>query len=116
MTQVLTSPRAALLADGRPSTRGPWFITARAVREYLELTGREPTEEAFPDGEDELLEIAADESRRHLVRVQDNGQELWRLRGKPRLRLLVATNPRPEGPLPQLVRVLAEHAGPGQRH
>lgn len=120
--RAVARARAELRAGARPiplerfaGARGPWFITARAVREYLTLTGREPTEQAFPDGEDELLEIARDESRRHFVRRQDNGQDLYRLRGTPRLRLLVAPGPRPEGPLPQLVRVLAEHASSRKR-
>ncbi|MBN1610856.1 MAG: hypothetical protein JW940_29765 [Polyangiaceae bacterium] len=89
--------------------RGPWYLSARAVRDYLVLTGRDPKDEdAFASGEDELAELVR---RAQFVRTQDNGLQQWRLTGTPRLRLLVSTRARPEGNLPQLVRVLPKHAG-----
>lgn len=93
--------------------QGPWYISARAIKEYLALTGREPTNEAhFASGEDELAKIT---SSAHHVRNQDNGLQLWRASNLPdplgRLRLLVSTARRREGDLPQLVSVLAEIGG-----
>jgi hypothetical protein len=84
--------------------RGRWYISARAVREYAAIVRRPvEAEEDFLAREGELLGLIAGA---HRQRVQDNGLELWRT-GRPlRLRLLVSHEPRPEGPLPQLVRVL----------
>lgn len=89
--------------------QGPWYLSARAVREYHRIaTGRvdDPDDDQF-DAAAEALQEAVGRARK--VRVQHNGLELWRLTGSPRLRLLVSTEHRPEGDLPQLVRVLPEH-------
>jgi hypothetical protein len=76
------------------------------VREYLALTGRNgDRDDDFAAGEDELVEIT--KSATH-VRNQDNGLQLWRARAPKRFRLLVSTDRRSEGSLPQLVRVLSE--------
>jgi hypothetical protein len=94
------------------TAQGPWFITARAVRDYLTITHRDPRDEdAFADGEDELLELVR---RAAYVRNQRNGLQLWRVRGSPRLRLLVSTDKRQEGDLPQVVTVLPEHDRAGR--
>lgn len=81
----------------------PWYITHRAVEDYCELHGWPDDDEHFDRGENELLELA---ERAHHVRDQDNGLQLWRGPTPGRLRLLVSTAKRPEGDLPQLVRVL----------
>jgi hypothetical protein len=91
------------------TARGPWYLSARAVREYHRIaTGRvdEPDDEQF-DAAAEALQEAVGLARR--IKVLPHGEELWRLRGRPRLRLLVSYAVRPEGELPQLVRVLPEH-------
>lgn len=94
--------------------QGPWYISARAIKEYLTLTNRDPNnEDHFAAGEDELAMVC---SGAHHVRNQDNGLQLWRARPPERYRLLVSTARRNEGDLPQLVSVLAEtSAEPGDR-
>jgi hypothetical protein len=53
------------------TVRGPWYLSARAVRDYLVLTGRDPRDEdAFADGEDEFEGRVR---RAHFVRTQRNG-------------------------------------------
>lgn len=89
------------------TVRGRWYISARAVREYAAIAGLPSDDNDFPARERELLELCA---TAHLVRRQQNGLEQWRS-GRPlRLRLMVSPAARPEGPLPQLVSVLASHA------
>jgi len=91
------------------TARGPWYITRTAILDYHRIaTGSvdEPDDEQFAAAKESLvdaLKIA------HHVRHRRNGLDLWRLQGSPRLRLLVSTAQRPEGDLPQLVRVLPEH-------
>lgn len=91
---------------------GPWYISARAVREYHRIaTGStsDPDDEQFDAAAIELGEAVR---RAHFSRTQRNGLQLWRLSGTPRLRLLVSTQRRQEGELPQLVNVLPEHDQP----
>jgi len=83
----------------------PWYITRRAVEEYCELRGWPDDDEHFDRAEDELLVIA---EVAHHVRDQDNGLQLWRAPKPTQIRLLVSTAKRPEGELPQLVRVLPQ--------
>lgn len=94
--------------------RGPWYLSARAIKEFLALTGRDPSnEDHFAAGEDELAAVC---SAAHHVRNQDNGLQLWRGPQPGRYRLLVSTSRRAEGDLPQLVSVLGESASePGER-
>ena len=85
-----------------------WYISAAAVREYQAIAGypREDDGPSWDRAERELADLA-DAARL----AQDDGvQQVWRVgatvRGKrTRLELTVKTTPRPEGPLPQLVRV-----------
>lgn len=91
--------------------RGPWYLSARAVREYAALAGHgDPDEEAvFARAEAALMRQAEETvaSGRRPVRMRSGA---LRYRGpRPlRLTLVVVDEPRPEGPLPQLVRVLGE--------
>ncbi len=88
---------------------GPWYISARAVREYHQIatgSASQPDDDQFDAAAQALGEATRSA---HFVRTQRNGLQLWRLSGEPRLRLLISTEPRPEGNLPQLVRVLPEH-------
>lgn len=94
------------------TARGPWYISARAVREYLQVTGRPPVEEGpvWDTAEDELIDIATrtvDSDR--AVRRLESGLDQYRGPGPRRLRLIVAPDPRTEGSLPQLVSVLPTH-------
>ena len=86
---------------------GAWYITLRAVEDYLRLTGRDPDpdDETWESAEEELRELAAES---HYVKRLDSGAEVWRGRRPLRLMFHVVTAPRPEGDAPQLVRVLAE--------
>lgn len=85
-----------------------WYITVAAVREFQEILGL-PEDNDGPgfDGAAKQLDeicrqakLAKDEGHRQIYRVKAL------IRGKvARLELTVATGQRPEGPLPQLVRV-----------
>jgi phage terminase large subunit-like protein len=92
--------------------RGPWYISARAVREYAALTGLGDAddESVFAAAEEELIAIAEETvaSGRRPRRLR-TGALVYRGPRPRRLRLVVVTEPRPEGPLPQLVRVLPEY-------
>jgi hypothetical protein len=94
------------------TARGPWYVTARAVREYAALArlGNPDDEAVFAAAEDALIRIAEETvaSGRKPSRMRSGAM---RFRGpRPaRLTLIVVDQPRPEGPLPQLVRVLPSH-------
>lgn len=105
--------------------RGPWYITARAVREYAALArlGDPDDEDVWEQAEQDLLELAertVAEGRKPR-RTAGGHLRYWvphpmpgpdrplraggGSRGRPRLSLTVATGPRPEGDLPQLIHV-----------
>ena len=87
---------------------GPWYLSARAVREYGRLARLDTsTDDGFDRAAMSLQEYVA---QAHHVRDQDNGLQLWRGPRPLRLRLLVSTARRREGPLPQLVTVLPASA------
>jgi hypothetical protein len=92
--------------------RGPWYISARAVRDYLALRGRPDVEDGpvWDRAEDELIRmaIATVESVRVPSRL-DSGALRYRGPQPLRLTLVVVPSPRGEGALPQLVRVLPGH-------
>jgi len=94
--------------------RGPWYISARAVRDYLALRGRAVVD----DGSDwdhaavelgRLAEQTVASGRR--PKTMESGALRYRGPKPLRLGLVVMPDPRPEGDLPQLVRVLPGHAG-----
>lgn len=88
-----------------------WYLTVAAVCEYQRIAGY-PVErdgQWFDRAEQELAAIA---EQARLVEDADMspGRELYRVRAvirgiRRRLELTVSIDPRPEGPLPQLVRV-----------
>lgn len=87
-------------------SRCPWYVSAAAVREYMALTGMSD----FDAASDELIELCARCADNYAARNGSPtvvGPNLLRYRGpRPRqLRLFVSTETRPEGPLPQLVRI-----------
>lgn len=96
-----------------------WYISAAAVRDYLRICGIPDTRYRFDlaaEQLDRLCEVAqfVDELR------PSPGRLIYRVRteilGLPtRLELTVSTTPRPEGPLPQLVRVRDKDRGQGHR-
>lgn len=85
--------------------RGPWYISASAVRDYLQIT-RQPVVDHGPEfasAEKELIAICEKASEKRPRRLF-NGQLQYR-GGRPlRLRLIVSEQS--EGPLPALVQVL----------
>lgn len=91
---------------------GPWYITDAAVEKYLAIAGRADTTAARDRAAVELerMAIATVESERVPRHI---GQHTLRYRGPSpqRLQLIVSTEVRPEGPLPQLVDVWSEHGG-----
>ena len=92
--------------SGREDRRGrcPWYVSARAVREYAGLAGLDASTVAgFNVAELALFDVA---ERAHLVREQANGLDLYRGPRPHRVRLLVSPAPRTEGAKPQLVQVL----------
>jgi hypothetical protein len=94
--------------------RGPWYISARAVRDYLALRGRQIVDDgpAWDRAERELIEMAAATvASGREPRALDTGALRYRGPKPLRLGLVVVPAPRVEGDLPQLVRVLPSHGG-----
>lgn len=82
-----------------------WFLTDAAISQYAALARLDDLERART----ELAQLAA---RAHLVRRQENGLELWRVKAfdERRIRLLVGEpNAHFPGAKPALVKVLAGH-------
>lgn len=93
--------------------RGPWYISARAVRDYLALRGRPVVDEgpAFDRAAVELQRMAEETvASGREPKQMDSGALRYRGPKPLRLMLLVVPTPREEGDLPQLVRVLPGHA------
>lgn len=81
-----------------------WYLSAKAVREYLAILGR-ADDDGGPEWGRAERELAALCEAAHLVGTTRGGLQRWRT-GRPlRLTLVVSTSVRPEGPLPQLVGV-----------
>lgn len=95
------------------TARGPWYITAAAVRDYLAITGQDPDAEGdvFDRASDALVTIAiATVASDRQPTPTDSGALRYRGPRPLRLRLIVTAAVRSEGGLPQLVTVL-----PGDR-
>lgn len=97
--------------------QGPWYITDAAVAALLRLAGRPPTGPNLDWAAVELERMAVETMASDRV-PQHTNQRIMRYRGprRPgtgydRAQLIVSTEVRPEGPLPQLVDVVPEHAG-----
>jgi hypothetical protein len=85
----------------------PWYVSAKAVREYMALT--DATD--FDDASDALIELCARtwenyRARNGKPKPRDNGMLLYRGPRPRQFRLVVSTAKRPEGDKPQLVSVL----------
>lgn len=87
---------------------GPWYISVRAVQDYLRLSGRPVVEDGpeFDRAAKELSAIAIQlAAKGPTVTEQDSGALIYR-EGRPRRwRYTVQPAPRDEGDQPQLVRV-----------
>lgn len=88
--------------------RGPWYITVRAVRDYLRLTGQPDVTDGpvFDRAAAEIGEIAAKlDAKGPTPQVTESGARIYR-EGRPRCwRYTVKPAPRAEGSSPQLVRI-----------
>ena len=94
-----------------------WYISAKAVREYMAIAGMHPADDG-PDFDraEEALGKTSLEAR--LCKSTESGTEIWLARvplpraggrgGTTRLDLYVRPSPRGEGSKPQLVRVRAK--------
>jgi hypothetical protein len=86
-----------------------WYLSAAAVREYAAAAG-------LPLDDGDHLWATAERSLSDLCdrarMVADEGhRQIWRCPGRHRWELTVSTATRPEGPLPQLVRVRRRDRG-----
>jgi len=75
---------------------GPWYISVRAVREYLAIVRRQESEESFARAEGELADMAQKLVERGAEpRRLDSGLLQYRGGRPPRLRLSVSEAARP---------------------
>lgn len=88
---------------------GSWYVTMKAVEDYLRLTGRDPDpdDDTWDSAEEELTALTKEA---HYVKTLASGAEMWRGKRPLRLTFHVMIAPRPEGDAPQLVTVLGESA------
>lgn len=87
---------------------GPWYITVRAVRDYLALCGRPDVTDGpeFDRATAELTAIAIALAAKGPTSQQETSGALVYREGRPRRwRYTVQPVPREEGSAPQLVRV-----------
>lgn len=100
-----------------PHVAGPWYISARAMRDYMAFRHAPPVTggPVWDRHQAELIDIAIDCERRAREpggaqpRREDNGMLMYRAsRRYWRLHLIVSEQS--EGPLPALVAVLPPHA------
>lgn len=90
-----------------------WYITVAAVREWQVIAGY-PREDEGPGFDDAAMSLDA-LSHEAELKKDEGHRQLWMARTKlpmsdkpdrnRRIELYVSTEKRPEGPLPQLVRV-----------
>jgi hypothetical protein len=88
------------------TARGDWYISAKAVWDYVRIQRWPETEESFAKAEDALLDISCKGEARFAL-AQDNGLLQYKTgRKHHRIRLLVSTKERAEGDKRQVVAVL----------
>lgn len=85
--------------------RGRFFVTPSAVEDYCDIMELDAEREAVFAGAQKALIERSELAK--LKRTRDDGMELWRLSGKPRLYLVVSR--KSEGTLPAVIQVLPEH-------
>lgn len=92
----------------------PWYISARAVREWAALRGANAIPDDGPEWdrfENELMSIAIDAAERKSPKRTESGMLIYRVRKPIDAQLHVSDAYRPEGKLPQLVRVVDGYRG-----
>lgn len=97
--------REALAVRKRPQVEPRWYLSAKAIREYLGIVGR-PDDDGGPEWARAERELAGLCDQAHPVGETRSGMQRWRTPSPLRLQLIVSTEPRREGPQPQLVGVL----------
>jgi hypothetical protein len=96
----------------------PWYVSAHAVRRYIELTR---SSLSFDDASDALIELCARTWAHHQTTgkqptISRTGAYVYRTPRPERLKLVVSTTPRPEGPKDQVVDVGPAFEGQGGQH
>lgn len=91
------------------SARGPWYITQKALEDYIDIIGGVDSPATLRRAEEALLDMAQDAVDSDRV-PGETESGLLRYRGPApyRLTLVVSTVPRKEGSLPQLVGVTCD--------
>lgn len=89
-----------------------WYITVEAVRQYMRIQGYVGSTDGpiFDRAAIELEDLCDQAELKKEWAHDGKPRQLWQVRAmvgdyRTRLELTVAMEPRPEGPLPQLVRV-----------
>jgi len=88
-----------------------WYISAAALREYAQAAGH-PLDDGGPQWAAAERALAALCAQARLI-SEEGTRQLWRVPGGDRWELSISTAPRPEGPLPQLLRVRRRGKGRG---
>lgn len=91
------------------TVRGPWYITLRAIEQYLALRGQDPataSDSTLAAAERDLIAMAIlTVASGRAPSTTDTGMLRYRGPKPDRLTLVVSPAPRAEGELPQLVGV-----------
>lgn len=88
-----------------------WYITVAAVRDYMRIQGYAgSTDGPVFDRAAIELEDLCEQAKLAKDVGPDQQSQLWRVKAtvrdkRTRLELVVSTEPRPEGPLPQLIAI-----------
>lgn len=90
------------------SARGPWYITVKACEDYLSLLNRPATDDNLEAAEEALIEMAVATEGKQPTGVSDSGALRYRGPSPHRLTLIVSTERRREGDLPQLIGVTCD--------
>lgn len=83
-------------------TRGPWFITPTAVRQYAKHIRSN-----FEEAQQELIALSI---RARYVRDDTSPLEVWAVDSPSKIKMLVSFSKRREGDKPQLVTVIPERS------
>ncbi len=102
--------------------KGPWYISASAVRDLLRLSNRPVDDDGahWDWAEAELIRYAierdaAERAGTATPKLLDNGLLQYRIGRPNRYQLIVSLAQRAEGKLPQLVQVLPSRGKAGGR-
>jgi len=88
-----------------------WYLSAAALRDYAHAAGL-PLDDGGPLWAAAERALGALCAQARLI-SEEGTRQLWRVPGGDRWELSISTAPRPEGPLPQLLRVRRRGKGRG---